>query len=176
MKTHLFALLVAGLILGNGPLAIASSATKVCSSTVTLNLQYLPYSGETGPNWKPDFSQCPRTVTYDYHKMNHLGECIATVNNVVVKIHYSFGIWDSETNSTLHAGEKEWETGIWIEMVSEDGHPYAGGDQSFDRIVLDSSVDHVRFHHPVALGRHNGSGKLVYQFYFAPDVIDNGCK
>lgn len=176
IKSKLFALLAAGLILGSGSLASASSTTKVCTSTVTLNPQYLPYDDETGPNWNPDFSQCPQTVTYDYHKMNHLGECIATVNDVVVKIHYSFGIWDSDTNTTLHAGEKQWQSGIWIEMVSEGGHPYAGGDENFATIVLDSSVNHVRFEHSVSPGRHSGNGsKTVYQFYFEPDVIDNGC-
>ena len=162
IKSKLFALLAAGLILGSGSLASASSTTKVCTSTVTLNPQYLPYDDETGPNWNPDFSQCPQTVTYDYHKMNHLAECIATVNDVVVKIHYSFGIWDSDTNTTLHAGEKQWQSGIWIE--------------NFATIVLDSSVNHVRFEHSVSPGRNSGNGsKVVYQFYFEPDVIDNGC-
>ncbi len=171
-----FAIFTTGFILGNGSIAIARNITKVCSSSVTLNLQYLPYDDETGPNWTADFSQCPQTVTYDYHKMNHLAECVATINDVIVKIHYSFGIWDSETDTTLQAGEKELETGIWIEMVSEGGHRYEGSDQSFDRIVLDSSVNHVQFHHPVALDRHNSSSKAVYQFYFTPNVIDNGCK
>ena len=156
--------------------AVRGTDSKICEAEAQINMRLLYAFNDNGvvETPKADFSDCSREVTFDYSKMNFLGECHVTVGDAHFKFDTSFDVENQVRNSTLQDNEKEFDSGFYIEdEVFTPSHiPYSA--EHFSEVIANSSAAQIKFRHPISAVATEAT-HLAYQFYFETVVVDKGC-
>ena len=159
------------------PKAFASRSLngEKCKATAEITMAYVPYDDES--EVKSDFSDCPKTIIFDYGLSNYTGRCSAQVGTMPVTIRYGFDIYNQPADE-LHPNNYKTVSSYFHVTLPMKKNKRREDDKS-TVVEVDPSVKSFGFPFWLTPPRYEKSPiyeRLQYQFTFRSFIVDEGCK